>query len=135
MANAKSPADRPLSPHLMIYRPTLTMMMSIMHRITGTALYFGYLLLAWWLVAAASSPAYFEWVSDLFGSFLGRLVLFGYTWALIHHMMGGIRHLIWDMGRGLDLPSVEFMVLGSTIFSVGATVVIWVIGYWWMGAL
>ena len=101
MADTKVPAQRPLSPHLQIYRPMLTMMMSIVHRITGFGLYFGMLLLAWWLIAAASGPnayAKFEW---FMGTFIGRLILFGYTWALIHHMLGGIRHLIWDTGRGL----------------------------------
>jgi len=93
-AGAERP--RPLSPHLQIYKPTLTMVMSIVHRITGAALYFGMLLLAWWLIAAASGPnayAGFEW---FMGRVLGQLLLFGYTWALIHHMLGGIRHLIWD---------------------------------------
>ena len=80
------------------------MVMSIFHRITGAALYFGTLLVAWWLVAAASGPEYYAWVNGFFGSFLGRLILFGYTWALIHHMLGGIRHLIWDTGYGLEAP-------------------------------
>ena len=89
-AGAERP--RPLSPHLQIYKPMLTMVMSIVHRITGAALYFGMLLLAWWLIAAASGPnayAGFEW---FMGSVIGQLLLFGYTWALIHHMLGGIRH-------------------------------------------
>ena len=93
MAETKAPAARPLSPHLQIYRPTLTMMMSIVHRITGFGLYFGTLLLAWWFIAAAGPNGYarFEW---FIGSWIGRLILLGYTWALIHHMLGGIRHLI-----------------------------------------
>ncbi|HEY2758899.1 MAG TPA: succinate dehydrogenase, cytochrome b556 subunit, partial [Pseudolabrys sp.] len=94
--------SRPISPHLQIYRPMLTMMMSIVHRITGSALYFGMLLLAWWLIAAAAGPnayANFEW---FIGSFIGRIILFGYTWALMHHMLGGIRHLIWDTLHGLE---------------------------------
>ena len=85
MADANMQDNRPLSPHLQIYKPMLTMMMSIAHRITGAALYFGTLLLAWWLIAAATGPAYYEFVSEIAGSFIGRLVLFGYTWALIHH--------------------------------------------------
>src|SRR5260370_42312224 len=74
------------------------MMMSIVHRITGLGLYFGTLVLAWWLIAAASPSSYarFEWFAS---SIIGRLILFGYTWSLIHHMLGGIRHLIWDTGR------------------------------------
>jgi succinate dehydrogenase / fumarate reductase flavoprotein subunit len=84
--------NRPLSPHLSIYKQIPTMVMSIVHRFTGMALYAGTLLVAWWLVAAASGEAYFDWVNGIFGSILGRLVLFGYTWALLHHMLGGIRH-------------------------------------------
>ena len=76
--------SRPLSPHIQIYKPIMTMVMSILHRITGAALYFGTILVAWWLVSAAAGPAYFEFVNGIFGSFLGRLVLFGFTWALIH---------------------------------------------------
>ena len=96
MAEAKTSTakDRPLSPHLQIYRPTLTMMMSIVHRITGAALYFGTLLLVWWLTAAAAGPNAYANVQWVMGTVIGRLVLFGYTWALIHHMLGGIRHLL-----------------------------------------
>jgi succinate dehydrogenase / fumarate reductase cytochrome b subunit len=101
---SKSPAThtRPLSPHLTIYRPPITMTMSIVHRITGGALYFGTLLVVVWLMAAASSEASFDWVNRAFGSWLGRLVLFAYTWVLMHHMLGGVRHLIWDTGAGLE---------------------------------
>src|SRR5262245_32092878 len=87
---------RPLSPHLQIYKPMLTMVMSIVHRITGGALYFGMLLPAWWLIAAATGPNAYANVEWFMGSLIGQLVLFGYTWALLHHMLGGIRHLIWD---------------------------------------
>ena len=79
------------------------MVMSIVHRITGAALYFGTLLLAAWLIAAAMGARHFACVNGLFGHPLGKLVLFGYTWALIHHMLGGMRHLIWDTGRGLQI--------------------------------
>jgi len=124
---------RPLSPHLQIYRPMLTMMMSIVHRITGAALYFGTLLLAWWLIAAASGPnayANFEW---FIGSLIGRVVLFGYTWALIHHMLGGIRHLIWDTLHGFEPAEREMLALATLVGSIGLTLVVWVIGYLAMG--
>jgi succinate dehydrogenase / fumarate reductase, cytochrome b subunit len=124
---------RPLSPHLQIYTPMLTMMMSIVHRITGAALYFGMLLLAWWLIAAASGPnayANFEW---FMGSLVGRLILFGYTWALLHHMLGGIRHLIWDTLHGLEPEGREMLTLATLVGSIGLTLVIWVIGYFAMG--
>ena len=82
---------RPLSPHLQVYRPMLTMMMSITHRITGVGLYLGALLVAWWLVSAAVGGDYFALVNGFFGSWFGRLILLGYTWALIHHALGGLR--------------------------------------------
>jgi len=132
MADTKS--HRPLSPHLQIYSPMLTMTLSIVHRLTGAALYFGTILLAWWLIAAAVGPQYFAFVQDFMGSYLGRLILFGYTWALIHHMFGGLRHLIWDTGRGLELPTAEFMAQLTIGGSVITTLVIWVAGYWMMGA-
>jgi len=129
MAHSKSQAGRPLSPHLQIYQPMLTMMLSIVHRLTGAALYFGSLLLAWWLIAAASGPEYFALVNGFAGTLTGKLVLFGYTWALIHHMFGGIRHFIWDTGRGFDLPMVELMARASLIGSLGLTGVIWAIAF------
>lgn len=124
---------RPISPHLQIYKPMLTMMMSIVHRITGAALYFGVLLLAWWLIAAAAGPnayANFEW---FIGSFIGRLVLFGYTWALLHHMLGGIRHLIWDTGHGFEPSEREFLALATVVGSVALTILVWIVGYLAMG--
>jgi succinate dehydrogenase / fumarate reductase cytochrome b subunit len=125
MAEAASGRPRPLSPHLSIYKRGIHMVMSIFHRITGAALYFGTLLLAWWLVAAASGPAYFNFVNGIAASWLGRLVLLGYTWALLHHMLGGIRHLIWDTGRGFDLESVRKISWATLIGSLALTVLIW----------
>jgi succinate dehydrogenase / fumarate reductase, cytochrome b subunit len=123
------PVSRPLSPHLQVYKPMLTMMMSIVHRITGASLFFGSILFVWWLVAAAQSDAYFDLVQSFFGHWVGRLVLFGFTWALIHHMLGGIRHLIWDTGRGYDLPLVETMAKLNLGGSIVLTLLLWVIGY------
>jgi succinate dehydrogenase / fumarate reductase cytochrome b subunit len=131
--NAGSTRTRPLSPHLQIYRPMLTMMMSIVHRITGAALYFGTLLLAWWLVAAAAGPnayANFEW---FMGTIVGKLILFGYTWALIHHMLGGVRHLIWDTLHGFSPAEREMLTLATLIGSVTLTLLIWVVGFLAMG--
>ena len=124
---------RPISPHLQIYKPMLTMMMSIVHRITGAALYFGMLLIAWWLIAAASGPnAYgnFEW---FMGSLIGRLMLFGYTWALLHHMLGGIRHLIWDTGHGLEPAEREILTIAALVGSISLALILWVVGYLAMG--
>jgi succinate dehydrogenase / fumarate reductase, cytochrome b subunit len=127
MAEAKTAIQRPLSPHLGIYRLTINMVMSIVHRITGAALYVGTALLAWWLVALAIGPRYFEFVNGIFGHPLGKLVLFGYTWALMHHMLGGIRHLIWDTGRGFDLRMVNILSWMTIIGSVSLTLAIWAI--------
>lgn len=129
MAEPNSPS-RPLSPHLQIYKPMLTMMMSIMHRITGVALYFGVLLLVWWLISAASNDHYFNIVEGFFFHWTGRLLLFGFTWALIHHGLGGLRHLLWDTGRGFDLRVVEWLARANLAGSIVLTLALWVFGYW-----
>lgn len=134
MAEAKtrtvSPeARRPLSPHLQIYRPMMTMMMSIMHRITGAALYAGTLLLAWWLIAAATDARAFDTANSVLTSFLGRIVLLGFTWALFHHLMGGLRHFIWDTGRGMDHPEREYLAQATLIGGLVLTAVVWIIAY------
>ena len=128
MANDKS-AARPLSPHLQIYRPMLTMMMSIMHRITGVGLYFGIVLLVWWLTAASFSDGYYDLVQGFFGHWFGRLLLFGFTWALIHHALGGLRHLLWDTGRGFDLKLIEWLARANLVGSIVLTLLLWIIGY------
>ncbi len=129
MDNAKLTANRPLSPHLQIYRPMLTMMMSIAHRISGTANAIGFLLLAWWLVAIASGPEAYATVEHFFSSLIGRTLLFLFSWSLIHHMIGGIRHLIWDTGRALDKTSIEVLAWLTIISSTALTILIWVAGY------
>lgn len=134
MGHAKSGAERPLSPHLSIYRPMLTMMMSIAHRISGVGNAVGFLLLAWWLVAIAAGPDQYAQVSSFFGSLLGRALLFLFSWSLIHHMLGGIRHLIWDTGLGLDKTSIEVLAWATIIGSIALTVLVWLAGYWLRGA-
>jgi len=129
MSSQDIKSERPLSPHLSIYTLIPTMVMSIVHRITGSALYFGTLLVAWWLFAAASGEAYFEWVNGFMGSFIGRLILFGYTWALVHHMIGGMRHLYWDTGRGLEKETTTVLAYLTIIGSVTLTILLWVVGY------
>jgi succinate dehydrogenase / fumarate reductase cytochrome b subunit len=133
MAGTHGESGRPLSPHLQIYRLMLTTMMSIVHRMTGAALYLGTALLAWWLIAAASGPESFATVQGFMGSIIGRLILFGYTWALIHHMLGGLRHLVWDTGRGFDLKTIETMARMTLGGSVALTIAVWVMGYSVMG--
>jgi succinate dehydrogenase / fumarate reductase, cytochrome b subunit len=135
MAEAKGPVARPLSPHLQIYRLTLTMLMSIMHRITGAALYVGTLLLAWWLLAAASGPNDYAVFQSVASSIIGRIVLFGYTWALLHHMLGGVRHLIWDTGSGFGPAEREWLARANLVGSIVLTILLWLVGGWLMGGL
>jgi succinate dehydrogenase / fumarate reductase cytochrome b subunit len=124
--------ERPLSPHLQIYRPVLTMVMSIAHRITGMGLYFGTSLLAWWFISAAGPNGYAKF-EGFIGSWIGRIILFGYTWALIHHMLGGIRHLIWDTGRGLGPGEREWLAAANLAGSIAITIVLWIVGLLAMG--
>jgi succinate dehydrogenase / fumarate reductase cytochrome b subunit len=126
---------RPLSPHLQIYRPMLTMMMSIVHRITGTGLYFGIILLIWWLTAAAISPDYFAIVQAFFGHPIGKLILFGFTWALFHHMLGGLRHLLWDTGHGFGLGTIEWLARANLALSIFGTLALWLGVYLTRGML
>ena len=126
--------QRPLSPHIQIYRWTLTMFLSILHRATGVALYAGTLLLVWWLMAAATGPEAFALFQGGAGSWIGRLVLFGYTWALFHHMFGGIKHFIWDTGAGFELSVVEWISRGATVIPILLTLISWVLAYKFMGA-
>jgi len=120
--------NRPLSP-FMTYRWTLTMALSIVHRITGIALYVGTLLMAWWLIAAASGPVAYANIQGFTSSWVGRLVLLGYTWALLHHLLGGVRHFIWDLGDGFGPSEREWLARATLIGSITLTVVIWVIAY------
>jgi succinate dehydrogenase cytochrome b subunit len=116
---------RPLSPHLQIYRPQINMVMSVFHRLTGSALYFGAALIAWWLIAAATGPDYFAFVNGLFATWVGMIVIVGYTWALIHHLLGGLRHLIWDTGAGLDIASINLLSWGTIVLSLLLTAGLW----------
>lgn len=107
--------------------------MSIVHRITGTALYLGTLLLAWWLIAIAAGPNAYGKVQWFMGTLIGRVVLIGYTWALLHHMLGGIRHLIWDTARGLGPNEREWLTLATLVGSIILTALLWVIEFLMMG--
>ena len=128
-ASPGSPRPRPLSPHLSVYRPTMTMAMSIAHRISGAALYVGVLLLAWFLIAVSSDASSFAVFSDFISSFIGRLTLFVITWALFHHLVGGIRHILWDAGYGLDAPLRDQMAWATAIGGFALTVLVWATGF------
>jgi succinate dehydrogenase cytochrome b subunit len=114
---------------MQVYRWTLTMALSIVHRATGIALYAGTLLLAWWLIAAASGPTAYGHVQAFTGSIIGRLIVFGYTWALMHHMLSGIRHFVWDLGYGFKANEREALTWGALIGGIVLTILIWIIAY------
>lgn len=120
---------RPLSPHLQIYRPQLTSVMSMLHRISGVTLVAGTLLLTWWLVAAVEGPEEFEVVQGVIGSWYGQAVLLGFTLALFYHLCNGIRHLVWDLGLGLELDAVYRSGRAVIIATVLLTVLSWMVGY------
>lgn len=111
-----SSGQRPLSPHIQIYRPQITSVLSILHRITGVALSVGLLLLTWWLVAAVYGPEEFATAQAFLGSWFGHLVLWGFTFSVFYHLCNGIRHLAWDFGFGFELAEVRL----SGLITVGA---------------
>lgn len=121
--------NRPLSPHLQVYKPQLTSMLSILHRLTGVTLAIGTLLLVWWLIAAATGPEAFNTVQGFIGSIIGRLVLLGWTFALFYHLANGIRHLAWDTGRGFELATAYTTGWLVVIAAIVLTLVSWVGGY------
>jgi succinate dehydrogenase / fumarate reductase cytochrome b subunit len=117
--------QRPLSPHLQIYKPQITSAMSIFHRFSGIALSVGTLLLVWWLVAAATSDAAFASAAGFIGSPIGLLLLFGWTVALWYHFCAGLRHLFWDAGIGFELPQVHASGRAALIATLVLTVLTW----------
>jgi succinate dehydrogenase / fumarate reductase cytochrome b subunit len=121
-----TPAQRPLSPHLQIYRWQLTSVMSILHRATGIALTVGSVFLVWWLVAAASGERPFAQAQWFFGSGLGLLMLLGWCFCFFYHLCNGIRHLAWDAGYGFEIPetyrSGYVVVAASTVLTMVAFV-------------
>jgi len=120
--------SRPLSPFLFpptgTYRWQLTSAMSILHRVTGVALGLGTLLLTWWLLALLGAPSDFDAVQEFLSSWLGRLLLLGWTWSMFYHLLNGIRHLVWDTGHGLDLTSAYrggwVVIILSVILAIAA---------------
>lgn len=123
----RGPADRPMSPHLQIWRWHITMLTSILHRVTGVGLYLGALILAVWAISLASGPEAYEGFKALMGSLLGKLVLFGMTLSIFYHLGNGIRHLIWDLGHGLDIKSANSSAWSVFGFTIAATLAVWAI--------
>ncbi len=119
-------SDRPLSPHLQVYRLPLTALMSISHRITGIGLTLGTLLLAWWVTAAAYGEDQYNQVQALLSTWLGLLILFGFTFALFYHLCNGLRHLFWDFGRYFELEETRRADVVVLVGSVALTVATWV---------
>lgn len=120
--------SRPLSPHLQVYKPQLTSVLSISHRATGVALSVGTLLFVWWLAAAAAGPEAYADAQGFIGSWFGMLLLFGWSFCLFYHLCNGIRHLFWDAGYGFELPTAYksgWMVVGA---SAGLTILAWIVG-------
>jgi succinate dehydrogenase cytochrome b subunit len=120
-------ADRPLSPHLQIYRWYFTMALSIAHRATGIGLAAGLILLTWWLLALASGPEAFATVQAVAGSWIGILILFLWTFALFYHMGNGVRHLVWDFGYGFDLEVARNSGIAVLAFAGVMTVITWLV--------
>ncbi len=125
--------ERPLSPHLQVYRLIFTMVLSGLHRITGLVLGLGSLLLAYWLIALASGPDAFATAQWLFGSWFGRLVVLGFTFSLFYHLCNGVRHLWWDTGRGLEIDEARRSGVMVVVVSVALTLAAWIVGYMMRG--
>ncbi len=120
---------RPLSPHFHIYKPQITSTLSILHRLTGVALGAGALLLTWWLIAAVEGPKSFAEVQSVMGSWLGKIVLFGFTVAFFYHLANGIRHLFWDLGFGFELGTIRLTGWIVIFATVVLTLLSWMLGY------
>lgn len=126
---ARGPANRPMSPHLSVWRWHVTMATSILHRATGMALYVGVLIAAGWAVALAAGPGAFHGYRLLLASPLGQLALFGLTVSLFYHLANGVRHLFWDTGRGLEPKTADMSGWAAIVFGVVAAVLIWAIAF------
>ncbi len=127
--------NRPTSPHLTIYRPQITSVLSILHRMTGVALYAGALVLVGWLAIAAYYPSDYARLHDCLTSLVGRALLFGWTLAFYYHLANGIRHLFWDMGKGFKLGAVTASGVFVLIFTLAATLGSWAYAYHVVGKL
>jgi succinate dehydrogenase / fumarate reductase cytochrome b subunit len=133
-AQARGPQDRPMSPHLQVWRWHVTMLTSILHRGTGMALYVGLLVVAGWVVALAAGADAFNAYRALLASPLGLLVLFGLTVAFLYHLANGVRHLVWDSGKGFEPKTADMTGWAAIVFGVVAAVLIWIIAFLGMGA-
>ena len=117
--------ERPISPHLQVYKPQITSVLSIFHRITGVALTFGLILLVAWIFTLSLGEEYFEYFVMFIKSWFGLLILFGFTFALNYHLCNGIRHLFWDAGYGYEIETVHNSGLAVLVVSFVLTILIW----------
>ena len=124
---AKAPRERPMSPHLSVWRWHITMATSIAHRVTGVGLYIGALIAAAWAVCLAMGPDAYAGFKAVMGSPIGLLVMFGLTVCFFYHLANGIRHLVWDLGHGLDVKSANASAVFVFAFTAAATIAVWVI--------
>ena len=124
---AQAQSKRPLSPHLQVYRLTLSMIMSGVHRITGLSLVAGMVMLTWWLLAAAAGQNAYATFEAFSTHWFGRLVLFGFSWAALHHLIGGLRYLVWDLGIWIENEEREWLIRANIVASIVCTVLLWVI--------
>lgn len=129
MSVANRPVHRPLSPHLQVYRPQLTSVLSILHRATGIALSVGVLYLTVWVVCASGSYETYAKFQAFNGSIVGRLVLGGWLFSMFFHLFNGIRHLFWDAGRGFELKTARLSGMFVLAATAAATILVWVVGY------
>ena len=127
--------DRPLSPHLQVYRPQITSILSILHRITGVGLWAGALMMTYWIASATYGPEAFARAQWFLGSWFGRLVLLGLTAAMYYHLANGIRHLAWDIGWGYEMDKLKISGWAVLIFTGVMTVLTFLAGYWVAGAI
>lgn len=129
MSQSPTPRERPLSPHLQVYKPQLTSVLSITHRATGVVLYFGSLFLVLWLVAAAFNYGLFVMMQEFWASRLGQCFLLGWSLCLFYHLLNGVRHLCWDMGHGLELRDTYITGYAVLIGTALLTLIAWVVAY------
>ena len=127
--------SRPLSPHLSIYKPQITSVLSILHRITGVALYAGLVLLIVFLCVVAYAPEYYATLHECLSSILGQVMLAGWAFAFYYHFYNGIRHLFWDMGKGFDLPSVNRTGWAVVILAFASTAMSLFVAYYNSGVM
>ena len=117
--------NNPLSPHLSIYKFKLSLLMSIAHRITGGALYFSMLIFLFFLVSLSSGASAYELFSSIIGTWIGKLVILGITWAVFHHMLGGLRHFLWDMVKGFEVKTVDKLATTTLLGGIALTIIYW----------